>query len=62
MAGIEHDLLCSIDTRPLDNKNGEVNKAHVTTGIIVTPTATGKKPAAVIFSIEPLNSKLWNKN
>ena len=46
----------------LDNKNGEVNKALIATGIFVTPAATGKKPAAVISSIEPSNSRLWNKN
>ena len=61
-AGTEHALLRLSDTRPLDNKNGEVNKAHIATGIIVTPAATGKKPAAVISSIEPFNSRLWNKN
>ena len=32
------------------------------TGIIVTPAATGKKPAAFISSIEPCNSRLCNKN
>ena len=54
-AVIEHALLRLSDTRPLENKNGEVDKARVATGIIVTPSATGKKPSAVIFSIEPFN-------
>ena len=61
-AGTEHDFLRSPDTRPLDNKNGEVEKSCVATGIIVTPAATGKKPADVILYIEPFNSRLWNKN
>ena len=61
-AGTEHALLHSYDTRPLENKNGEVQKARVATGIIVTPAATGKKPADVILSIGPFNSRLWNKN
>ena len=60
--GTEHALLRSPDTRLLDNKNVEFNKDCVATGIIVTPTATGKKPAAVISSIETFNSRLWNKN
>ena len=54
-AGKEHDLPRSPDTRPLDNKNGEVYKSRVATGVIVTPAATRKKPAAVISSIEPFN-------
>ena len=53
-AGTEQALRRSPDTRPLDNKNGEVDKAHVVTGIIVTPAATGKKPAAAISSCYPL--------
>ena len=57
----EHAILCLPDTRPLYNKNGEVEKYCVATGIIVTPTVTGKNPAAVILSIEPFNSKLRNK-
>ena len=61
-AGKENVLLRSPDTRTLDNKNGEFDKACVMTGIIVTPSSTGKKPAAVISSIEPFNSRLWNKN
>ena len=61
-AGTEHALLRLYDTRPVDNKNGEVDKARVATGIIVTPAATAMKPAAVILSIEPFNSSLWNKN
>ena len=48
--------------RTVDNKNGEVNKARVAKGIIVAPAATGKKPTVFISSIEPFNSKLWNKN
>ena len=59
-AGTEHALLRSPNTMLLDNKNGEVKKYCVMTGIIVTPEATGKKPAAVILSIEPFNSRLWN--
>ena len=55
MAGIEHALLSLSDTRPLENKNGEFDKARVATRIIVTPAATGKKHSAVIFSIEPFN-------
>ena len=62
MQGIENALLRSPGTSPLDNKNEEVNKARVATGLIVTPAATGKNPAAVISSIEPFNSRLWNKN
>ena len=62
MAGVEHALLRSPDNSPLDNKNGEVEKARFVTGIIVTPAATGKKPADVILSIGPFNSRLWNKN
>ena len=58
----EHDLLRSHDTRPLDNKNGKVDKARVATGIIVTTAAAGKKPAAFILSIHTFNSRLWNKN
>ena len=61
-AGTEHALLRLYDTRPVDNKNGEVDKARVATGIIVTPAATAMKPAAVILSIEPFNSSLWKKN
>ena len=49
--GTEHSLLRLPDTRPLDNKNVEVDKARVATGIIVTPTAMRKKPAAVISYI-----------
>ena len=60
-AGTEHNLLCYPDTRLLDNKNVEVNKARVAIGIIVTPAAKGKKPAAIISSIETFNSRLWNK-
>ena len=60
-AGTEHDILLSPDTRPLDNKNCEADKSRVATGIIVTPAATRKNPAAVILSIEPFNSRLWNK-
>ena len=60
--GTEHALLRSSDTRPLDNKNGEVDKARVATGIIVTPAETGKKPATVISYIEPFNLRLWNTN
>ena len=60
--GIEHAILCSPDTMPVYNKNGEVEKSRVATGIIVTPAATGKKPAAVILSILPFDSRLWNKN
>ena len=60
--GTEYALLRSPDTWTLDNKNGEVDKSSVTTGIIVTPAATGKKPAAIISSIETFNSRLWNKN
>ena len=58
--GTEHALFRSPDTRSLDNKNGEVEKARVAIGIIVTPEVTGKKPAAVILSIETFNSMLWN--
>ena len=47
-AGIEHDILRLSDTRPLENKNGEVEKACVATRIIVTPAVTGKNPDAVI--------------
>ena len=61
-SGTEHALLCSPDTRLLDNKNGEVDKARIVSGIIVTPVAAGKNPAAVILSIEPFNSRLLNKN
>ena len=39
--GTKNSLLLSPDTRPLDNKNGEVNKARVATGIIVTPCSDG---------------------
>ena len=46
---------------PLDNKNREVDKARVATGIIVTPAAIGKNPSAVISSIETFSSRLWNK-
>ena len=61
-ADTEHALLRSTNTSPLDNKNGEVGKARVATGIIVTPVATRNKPAAVILSIQPFISRLWNKN
>ena len=47
-AGTEHDLLRLPDTRLLDNKNGEFDKARVATGIIIAPAATRKNPAAVI--------------
>ena len=57
----EHALLLSPDTRTLENKNAEFDKARVSTGVIVTPAATGKKPAAVILYIETFNSMLWNK-
>ena len=60
--GKENDLLRSPDTRPLDNKNVRVDKACVVTGIIVNPIVTGKKPAAVISSIESFISRLRNKN
>ena len=42
-AGTEHYLLLSPVIRPLDNKNGEFDKAHIMTGIIVTSAATGNK-------------------
>ena len=51
----EHALLLSPDTRPLDNKNGDIEKARVATGMIVTSAEMGKKPAAFISSIEPCN-------
>ena len=50
------------DNRPLDNINGEVDKARVATGIIVTPEVTEKKIAVVVSSIETFSSRLWNKN
>ena len=58
----EHALLRSHDTRPLDNKNGEAEKARVATGIIVTPAEMGKKPAAIISAIEPFNSMVLNND
>ena len=61
-AGAEYYLLSLPDTRPLDNKNGEVDKARVATGIIVAPTSTGEKPAAFVLSIDTFNSRFWNKN
>ena len=61
-AGIEHAILRSPDTRLLDNKNGKVEKALVATGIIVTLAAAGKKPDAIVSSIETFNSRLWNRN
>ena len=54
-AGTEHALFRSPDTRPLDNKNGGVEKARVTIELIVTPEAMGKKPADIISSIETFN-------
>ena len=62
MQGIEHALLRSPGTSPLDNKNEEVNKARVATGVIVTPAVTRKNLATFISSIEPFNLKLWNKD
>ena len=61
-AGIEHYFLHLSDNRPLDNKNIEVKNSCAATGIIVTPVATGKKPADVILYIEPFNSRFWNNN
>ena len=62
MAGTEHAILNLPDTNPFDNKNGKVYKARVATGMIVTPAATGKKPADVISHIEHFNSRWWNKH
>ena len=50
-AGTEHSLLRSPDTWPLDNKNGEVEKALIETRMIVTTAVTGKKPDSDILSI-----------
>ena len=60
-AGTEYALLRSTDARSVDNKNAEFGKYCVATGIIVTPTETGKNTAAVILYIEHFNSRLSNE-
>ena len=58
--GTEYDILCLPKTRPLDNKNGEVEKACVVKGIIITPAAKRKKVADVISSIDHFYSTTLN--